>query len=114
MAIAKIAAGILRVIGGFLRSAQVQGEVSAPGGDTQDWIRFSAQGAEVVIQVLCDSGSLLVELSNNGEAFEPLDVDCGGKTQTQVTAGQRLFLIRLSPAVSDVYISYELRIGFDR
>ena len=96
-----------------LRSAQVQGEVSAPGGDTQDWIRFSAQGAEVVIQVLCDSDSLLVELSNNGEAFEPLDVDCGSKPRTQVSPGND-YLIRLSPAVSDVYISYELRIGFDR
>jgi hypothetical protein len=95
-----------------LRSAQVQGEVSMPGGDVQDWIGFSAQSAEVVIQVICESGSLLVELSNNGEVFEPLDVDCGGKLRTQVSPGND-YLIRLSPAVLDVYIRYELRIGLD-
>jgi hypothetical protein len=95
-----------------LRSVQIQGEVSMPGGDAQDWVRFSAQSAEVVIQVLCESGSLLVELSNNGEVFEPLDVNCGGRLRTQVNPGND-YLIRLSPAVLDVYIRYELRIGLD-
>lgn len=96
-----------------LRSAQVQGEVSMPGGDMQDWFRFSAQGTEVVIQVLCESGSLLVELSQNSEAFAPLGVECGESQRTQVSPGND-YLIRLSPAASDVYIKYELRIVLER
>ena len=95
------------------RAVQLQGEVSAPGGDTQDWVRFSAQGTEVVIQVSCESGSLLVELSKNGEAFAPLDVGCGGTQRTQVSPGSD-YLIRLSPAASDVYIKYGLHIELDR
>lgn len=96
-----------------LRSAQVQGEVSAPGGDTQDWVRFSAQGAEVVIQVICESGGLLVELAKNSEAFNPLGVDCGGTQRTQVSPGND-YLIRLSSAASDTYIKYEVRIKIER
>lgn len=96
-----------------LRSAQVQGEVSMPGGDVQDWIGFSAQGAEVVIQVSCESGSLLVELAQNGEAFNPLGVDCSNNQRTQVSPGND-YLIRLSPAVSDTYIRYEVRIEVER
>lgn len=97
------------------RAVQVQGEVSAPGGDPQDWVGFSAQSAEVVIQVLCESGSLLVELSQNGEAFNSLDVDCGGRQRTQVSPGSD-YLIRLSPAISDgsAYVKYQLRIELDR
>jgi uncharacterized protein YraI len=49
-----------------MRAFQVSGEVSAPSGDAEDWVTFSAKGVAVTIELICSAQFLQVELWNNG------------------------------------------------
>ena len=92
------------------RSVQFQGEVSAPNGDGEDWLSFSSQSDGVVIQVLCESGAIQVELMQL-DVRNLLDVNCGSAQQIQVTPNQE-YQLRITPVLSNeqVFIKYEIRI----
>jgi hypothetical protein len=49
------------------RALQVNGDVSSPDGDAEDWIQFMSQSSVVSIQVTCPNNALNVELWNNGK-----------------------------------------------
>ncbi len=61
------------------RAVQIQGNVSAPAGDTEDWIQFSTGGNGVVIEALCTSDTLTMELWFNGQRMEGFSQICGEK-----------------------------------
>lgn len=92
------------------RSAQVEGEVSAPEGDAEDWIGFSAQTDKVLIQVECKSGSVDLELINGANAPAALP-SCGGVQVYEIQAGQ-VYLLRITPGGSG-YANYELKIAIN-
>jgi uncharacterized protein YraI len=88
---------------------QVNGDVSAPNGDLEDWIQFTTDGEVVAIQVTCPGNTLRVELWKNEK---PVDVlPCGDKSFVTVTPNSNYFL-RLSESSGNNpgYTSYILRV----
>jgi len=77
------------------RTLQVNGDVSAPDGDVEDWIQFSTYGKLVAIQVTCSSNTLRVELWLNGKPADDLLPSCGEKSFVSVASNSSYFL-RLS------------------
>jgi uncharacterized protein YraI len=75
------------------RILQFNGDVSAPDGDNEDWVRFTSQGGAVSIQLTCLEGAALrVELWDHGEPVG--EFACGGASLASVTPGSD-YLLRL-------------------
>ena len=91
-------------------SIQFQGEISASNGDSEDWVGFFAESNNVVIQVLCESGAIKVELFQAGIPIE-LASDCGDVELVQVMPQQE-YLLRLSPKNMDssATINYQIKL----
>jgi hypothetical protein len=77
------------------RALQVNGEVSEPNGDAEDWIQFTTAGKVVAIKVTCPGNTLSVELWNNEKPVDGLFLACGEKSFVTVASNSRYFL-RLS------------------
>ncbi len=82
------------------RTLQVQGDVSAPSGDIEDWIQFSAKNDLVSIQILCTSNTLQVELWNGEKIVDDLSLSCGNEHFVTTTPNSNYFL-RLSESSTD-------------
>jgi uncharacterized protein YraI len=74
------------------RALQVNGDVSAPNGDVEDWIRFTTNGGDVTIQVTCSSGALLAELWSNEKPVDGFSSSCGDKSVVDITPNSDYFL----------------------
>lgn len=72
-------------------AVQFQGEVSEPV-DEDDWLGFTTQNSKVVIQVLCQSGSVQVELSQIGAAPSLPVLTCGETRRIPTQAGAEIRL----------------------
>lgn len=95
-----------------IRLVQFQGGVSAADGE--DWVLFSSQSTEVVIQVLCETGGIKVELLLTENDSSPLELDCGTQS-IHVDQGQD-YLLRISLALTGDPVSrtYELKIKISK
>jgi uncharacterized protein YraI len=58
------------------RALQLNGDVSAPGGDTEDWLKFTSDNPVIAVESRC-SGGLLVELWKDGTRVEGFLLECG-------------------------------------
>lgn len=89
------------------RSIQFEGDVSAPQGDGEDWIVFSADHDRVVIQLSCDSGFVLLEFIQSDMA--PLE--CGGTVAMEAEPG-KMYLMKISPVPTGdgIHADYKVRI----
>jgi len=93
------------------RTLQVNGDVSAPDGDVEDWIQFSTYGEVVAIQAACSSNTLRVELWNNGKPADDFLLSCGGKSFVSVAANSSYFLRLSDDSVNDAgYTNYILSV----
>jgi uncharacterized protein YraI len=90
---APLAAAFFSPVGS--RALQVNGDVSAPNGDAEDWIQFTTAGEVVAIKVTCPGNTLSVELWNNEKPVDGLFLACGEKSFVTVASNSRYFL-RLS------------------
>jgi len=72
------------------RALQVQGDISTPDGDVEDWIQFTSQGSVISIQATCTDAALRVELWNNGNPVN--DFSCGEIFLVDVVPGDSYFL----------------------
>jgi uncharacterized protein YgiM (DUF1202 family) len=93
------------------RSAQFTGKVSTSSGDIEDWIAFSSQYPDVIIQITCDPGSIQLELQRSD--VEPLTngLNCGIGQQVRVIADE-VYLLRISPLspVQNIQPGYTVKI----
>lgn len=91
------------------RTLQVNGDVSAPDGDLEDWIQFTTDGEVVAIQVTCPDNTLRVELWNNEKPVD--DLPCGDKSFITVTPNSSYFLRLSESSVNNPgYTSYVLKV----
>ncbi|GAB4568768.1 MAG: hypothetical protein Fur0017_12520 [Anaerolineales bacterium] len=96
-------------------TVQFQGWVSAPGGDLEDWLTFVSQSDDVVIQVLCDSSGVKVELLSSVEAPNLLELNCGDVQKVQTVESQRYYLkISSLQTGAPVFIEYKLKIKINK
>lgn len=96
---------------GSTRSAQFQGEVSVPAGDSEDWIAFSSDSDDVAIQVSCESGIVKVELFPTGGMSNILEMGCGDIRMFE-NAAEQPYSLRISPMPNDdaVWAAYKIKI----
>jgi uncharacterized protein YraI len=88
------------------RALQINGDVSAPNGDAEDWIQFTSQIRNVSIQVTCQEATLRGEIWNNGKPVD--DFSCGEIFMTNLAPGVDYFLRLLQNETG--YTSYDLRL----
>lgn len=93
------------------RALQVQGEVSAPEGDAEDWVSFSSSVPGIAIELSCKAGALLVELRQAGGVVESFVLPCGSGRVLKVQANE-VHILRLTTATADEpqFITYQLKI----
>lgn len=96
---------------GSARAFQVNGDVSAPEGDAEDWVEFNSSSEAVVIQVLCSSNVLQVELWNNGASVDDFILTCGEERVLSI-ASNSVYILRLfNPASNEFrYTKYTLSV----
>ncbi len=94
------------------QSLQLNGDVSAPNGDTEDWIQFASQNKAVVIQVMCTTSiGLHIELLNGEIRADDFLLSCGEKKSIAVTPNEIYYLRISEPNTNDfLYTSYTLKI----
>ena len=79
------------------RSARINGSISSPEGDAEDWIEFTSFNGSIAIQIFCSEADLQVELTNADKLVDTFLLACAEKRLLDVTADQTYFL-RLSAA----------------
>jgi hypothetical protein len=93
------------------RALQIKGDVSAPDGDTKDWIQFSAADKAVEIGITCSSNALQVELWNNAVTVDTFPLPCGNKQILSITPNSAYFLSLSEPSASGAqYTNYILKL----
>jgi len=96
---------------GSTRAFQVNGDVSAPKGDAEDWVEFTSYNSLVVVQLLCSSNVLQVELWNRGAGSDDFLLTCGEERLLSISPNST-YLVRLFIPPSDElrYTSFTLRV----
>lgn len=92
------------------RSIQYASDVSAPSGDTDDWIQFTPYTQTVRIELTCAGhGNLSVEVLQNNQLLQNLG--CGAN-QALTTSTGTAYLLHIQAMASDslTYTSYTLSI----
>ena len=93
------------------RAFQVDGDVSAPEGDAEDWVEFNSSSEAVVIQVLCSSNVLQVELWNNGASVDDFLLTCGEERVLSIASNSAYILRLFNPASNEFrYTKYTLSV----
>jgi uncharacterized protein YraI len=97
------------------RGFQMNGDVSAPDGDTEDWVEFTSARETVTIQVTCTGNALQVEVWNNGQPLDDFSLTCGEKGSLKITPNTS-YLLRLFGSNTDElrYTNYVLRVDVVR
>lgn len=96
------------------RALIYSGDLSAPEGDAEDWIRFQPYGKSVLARLTCEgNGTLTAEILQAGGAGSGLGLACGDEGRAvSVSAGQA-YIVHLraaQPAAGLQYIRYTLSI----
>lgn len=94
---------------GAAQAVQLEGEVSASGGDAEDWAAFSSSVSEVSIELGCDQAGLQVTLWQGGAALETFTPACGGGFKVEV-APQEAYLLRISSTSEEAQGRYRLKV----
>lgn len=93
------------------RTFQIQGDVSAPAGDMEDWLIFSSESANILVSVSCESDALHVELQQNKSTVQALSAPCGKEFQL-ITQPNTDYLLRIyASGTESVYVRYHLRVS---
>ncbi len=92
------------------RALQLNGDVSAPNGDLEDWVEFSTSGNGVVIQMFCTSDTLFVELWSDGKKMDGFLLECGETQSISVTPDGEYFLRIFESAGEQRHTDYNLHI----
>ena len=89
------------------RSLQVNNAVSAPTGDTEDWLQFAAYDRYIKIRILCTNSGLRVELWDNAARVDDFSLACGSERFISIISENNYFF-RLSEqnAEETRYTSY--------
>ena len=95
-----------------MRAFQVQGDVSAPDGDTEDWVQLTSFTARILAEVECSNSALRVELWNNGLNAGDLALACGERRVIKIESTESYFFrIQASSSNNSQYIQYSLKVS---
>ena len=89
---------------------QVSGEVSTPDGDAEDWVQFTPYTKNILVEVICSSASLQLELWSKGQFTKDIPIACAGKLILPTIAGGVYSLRIPAENPGPPYIRYSLKI----
>jgi uncharacterized protein YraI len=94
------------------RALQVNDDISAPDGDTEDWIQFTPFGESVLVEAGCATSGFQVDLWNEGQYENAMALACGGKHIIKTRPNQPYYLRVQANKNDDLqYIRYILKIS---
>jgi uncharacterized protein YraI len=94
------------------RTLQVKGDVSAPDGDTEDWVQLTSFTASILAKVECSNSALRVELWNNGHSADDFALACGERRVIKIESTESYFFrIQASSSNNSQYIQYSLKVS---
>jgi uncharacterized protein YraI len=94
------------------RTLQVQGNVSAPEGDVEDWVQFTSFSTNIVAEVKCSNNAVGVELWNNGSNSNGVVLACGENRAIQIEPAQPYFFrIQANTSNNLQYVQYFLKLS---
>lgn len=93
------------------QTLQVNGDVSSPEGDGEDWIQFTPFTKNVIVEAKCSGGALLVELWNNSQPEKDISPACGENFRISTTPGQVYYLRIQTGGVMSQNVQYKLKIS---
>ncbi len=95
-----------------MRALQVIGDVSAPDGDTEDWVQLTSFTAHLLAEVKCSNNELHVELWNNDHNASNVVLTCGERLVIKIEPAQSYFLRIQANDSSDLqYVQYSLKVS---
>jgi uncharacterized protein YraI len=90
---------------------QVNGDVSSPNGDVEDWVQFTSYGEVVAIEVTCSSDTLRAELWRDGKTVDDFQLSCGDESFVTIASNSGYFLRLSELKVNEPgYTSYVLNV----
>lgn len=89
------------------KTLQVTNQVSAPQGDNEDWMEFSAFTPKIIIETSCSDAGLQLELWQSGVAVEQFSTPCEDIYFLSVLANES-YTLRIFQESG--YTSYRLKI----
>ncbi|MBI5944088.1 MAG: SH3 domain-containing protein [Chloroflexi bacterium] len=106
---APMAAAVFSAAG--TRVLQVNGDVSSPDGDREDWIQFTPYTQSVSFEAKCAGGTLRVELWHGSQLEKDIAPACGENFIT-TTPGQVYFLrLQTDGGIEALNVQYKLKIS---
>ncbi|MBI5961997.1 MAG: SH3 domain-containing protein [Chloroflexi bacterium] len=91
---------------------QVNGDVSAPDGDTEDWIQVTSFSKNILVEAKCSSSSLRVELWSGGQNVSDVALDCDGKLKLEIVPGRTYyFRIQVNGDNGPQYVQYVFKVS---
>lgn len=88
---------------------QVNGDVSTPEGDTEDWVRFSTFSSRLLLEATCKGGNLRAELWGEGQLLEDVALECGGRVTIRTTP-DKVYLLRIQAGGEFSHVQYVLKL----
>ncbi len=89
---------------------QITGAVSAPQGDSEDWIEFSSIAPNVLMELNCTGANLQIEIWQAGNVVENFSSPCNTETLLRLLPNESYTLKIFQPnAVEHRYTSYILK-----
>jgi len=94
------------------RTMQVNGDISAPGGDKEDWIQVTTFSKNILVEAKCSSAVLYVELWSESRYTKDIALICDGTVNVEMVPNQPYFFrIQTDGGNSPQYIQYILKIS---
>lgn len=94
------------------QTLQVNGDVSSPAGDREDWIQFIPYTKSVIVEANCSGGDLLVEVWETSQPEKDISPACGENFLISTTPGQVFYLrIQTGGVIEQQNVQYKLKIS---
>ena len=91
---------------------QVNGDVSAPDGDTEDWIQFTPDGKNVIVEAKCSSQALIVELWSGDQLINDVGLACAETLILKTNPGQvYYFRIQANGGNAPQFVHYTIKVS---
>jgi len=91
---------------------QVNGDVSAPDGDTEDWIQFTPDGKNVIVEAKCSSQALIVELWSGDQLINDVGLACAETLILKTNPGQvYYFRIQANGGNTPQFVHYTVKVS---
>lgn len=92
---------------------QINGQVSAPQGDNEDWVEFSSTSSKILIEGSCNNSGLQVELWQADEMLENFSPVCENDFVINVSENESYTFRIFTSETSFIEYSLKIKVGIN-